>query len=308
VPAPGASRRRARETANPRGALEAGHGPDHRRRRGIAHAHHRLRLRPAQAGRPLLGADLQGLQAGRGLVQGKEAGRHRVRLQRPRHVVLLRPLLVFRAWHRRGVPGRRRGRQPAGPPGDQGRSEAGRAHRHQPGHRRVRPVLLPGQAARPRLLLPDVGVPGPARRPVADQDRAAAGRRAPVPDPDRGPLLQAGQGAAPRDRELPAGHRRGGRVHRRPFPPGARRGRRLQQPGVGRQVPRRDHRRPDRAHQDDARAVRQARRPRGCRGDHVAGHARRAVGQGQAGAQLVLPAVDDRHRDARAGKRGGRPA
>src|SRR6202034_3890119 len=40
------------------------YGPDHRRRGGIAHAHHWLCLRPEQAGRPVVGADLQGLQAG----------------------------------------------------------------------------------------------------------------------------------------------------------------------------------------------------------------------------------------------------
>ena len=65
-------------------------------------------------------------------------------------------------------------------------------------------------------------------------------------------------------------------------------------------VPRRDHGRPDGADPDDPRRVRAARRIRGRRGHHVAGHARRPVQQGQEGAQLLLPAVDDRHRDARA--------
>ena len=52
------------------------------------------------------------------------------------------------------------------------------------------------------------------------------------------------------------------------------------------------------ASRDDPRRVREARRLRGRRGNHVARHARRAVRQGQAGAQLLLPALDDRHRHA----------
>ena len=43
---------------------------------------------------------------------------------------------------------------------------------------------------------------------VAGVDRAAAGRRAAVPDSHRAPLLPARTGAASRHRELPGGHRR----------------------------------------------------------------------------------------------------
>ncbi len=81
-------------------------------------------------------------------------------------------------------------------------------------------------------------------RPLADDHRAAPDRRAAVPDPDRRPLLQDGQGAAPRDRVLPRGHQGRDRLHRRALAPGARRAGRLQQPGVGRRVPRAVHRRP----------------------------------------------------------------
>ncbi len=281
-------------------------GQDHRWRRRLAHADYWLCLRPEQAGRRRLGPYLQGVPAGVRLVQGEQARRDRLRLQRSRHVVLLRPLLGVHAGHRRGVRRRGRGRRPPQPARGAGKPRARRAHRPEPGHRRVRPVLLPGQAAGPRFLLPDVGAARTRGRQVADHDRAAPDRRAPVPHPDRRAVLQAGQGAAPRDRELPRGHQGGHRVHRRALAPGARRAGRVQQPGVGPGVPRPDHRRPRLAHRDDPRGVRDARRVRGRRGHHVAGHARRTLGQRRAGTQFLLPAVDDRHRHARA-QRQGRP-
>ncbi len=93
--------------------------------------------------------------------------------------------------------------------------------------RRVRHVLFPAPRARSRVFLPAVD-DGAAQPEVAGVDRPAAGRRAAVPDSHRAPLLPARTGAASRHRELPRGHRRGDRRHRRSFAPGARRARRLQ--------------------------------------------------------------------------------
>ena len=116
------------------------------------------------------------------------------------------------------------------------------------------------------------------------------------PDSDGPALLEAGPGAAARDRELPAGPGGGDRRHRRAVPPGARRARRLQQHALGPAVPRPARARPRAARLDDARAVRDARRPRGRRGDHVAGDARRHGGARALPAPQLLPAVDGRHR------------
>ena len=88
---------------------------------------------------------------------------------------------------------------------------------------------------------PMSGAARTGRRPVADHHRAAAGRRAAVPDPHCGPLLQARPSPAPGHRELSGRPARGGGRHRRPVPPGARRTRRLQQPGMGPAVPRPHH-------------------------------------------------------------------
>ncbi len=210
---------------------------------------------------PSWGTDLRGVQAGRGLVQGEEARRSRLRLQRPRHLVLLRPLLGVHARHRRGVPGRGRGRQPPRPARDQGDPKLA-AH--------IATSLVTDEfdlsyfQGKPL----DHGFFSPMSVLLDRPDGQWPTKIVPLqvgvlqfPIPTAAPLLQAGQGAAPGHRELPRGHRRGRGGHRRALPPGARRGRGLQQPGVGPQVPRRDHRRPDRAHPDDPRRVRQARRP-----------------------------------------------
>ena len=71
-----------------------------------------------------------------------------------------------------------------------------------PRRRRVRPRLLPGQAARPRLLLATVDAVA-ARAWLARRDRAAAGRRARIPDSLGATLLPARTEPAQGDRELP---------------------------------------------------------------------------------------------------------
>ena len=93
----------------------------------------------------------------------KPARRALLHLQRPRHVILLRPLLGVRARHRRALRGGRRGRRRARPAPVAGRSGVRRAPRPLAHGRRVRPVLLPGPGARPRLLLAAVDAV-PARR------------------------------------------------------------------------------------------------------------------------------------------------
>ena len=162
------------------------------------------------ARRPRLGADLRGLRAAAQVAREAAAGRRAVHnLQRPRHVVLLRPLLARSRWAsasasrwRTKAAGRARCRRCRA-------SGAGRSTSAPfADGRRVRHVVLPGQAAGPRLLLAAVG---------AVRRRQTAGRSTIVPlqvgvlqfpIPQRRALLQARPGAAPRDRELSRGHLR----------------------------------------------------------------------------------------------------
>ena len=87
---------------------------------------------------------------------------------------------------------------------------------------------------------------------------------------------------------------------------GAWRTRRLQQHRLGRAVPRPDREGSGGADPHDAGRLCPARRHGRRRGHHVAGDARRAVGQYQARAPQLLPAVDDRHRHRRLRERGDR--
>ena len=116
-------------------------------------------------------------------LQGEAAGRAVHDLQRPRHLVLLRPLLGLRAGHRRGVrrsPTKAAAR--AGAAADQGPRRARAPHRQA----RWWPTSSTCRSSRTRAL--DHGCFSPlsvllahdAR--VADPDRPAAGRRAAVPD------------------------------------------------------------------------------------------------------------------------------
>ena len=182
-------------------------------------------------------------------------------LQRPRHVVLLRPLLGVRAGHRARVARGRRRRRGARPASDQGSSQARVPPRAFARGGRVRHVVLPASAAGPRHLLAAVGA-GSARARVAGRSHSAGDGRAAVPGPERAAVLQARAGAAPRDRELPRGSQGRDRRHGRVVSPGARRTCRLQQPRVGQPVPRSVRARPRAARRDDARRVRRARRHR----------------------------------------------
>jgi gallate dioxygenase len=69
---------------------------------------------------------------------------------------------------------------------------AGAACRHGADRRRVRHELLPGQAARPRLPVAVVH-DGRRERSVAGQDRAVAGRRAAIADPDAEAMYKLGK-------------------------------------------------------------------------------------------------------------------
>ena len=125
-------------------------------------------------------------------------------LQRSRHVLLLRPLLAVRARHRRVVRRGRRGRRAAG-------AAAGARARRRSSHHIAAGlvadefdlVVLPGQGARPRLLLAAVDAVA-ARTGVAGRDRAAADWRPAVSDPVGAALLQARtEPAAGRSKAIP---------------------------------------------------------------------------------------------------------
>ena len=78
--------------------------------RQFAHAHHRLRLRPRQARGPRVDARVRGVRSGPRVARRRASGRAAVRLQRPHHLLLLRPLFGFHAGGGRALGGGRRRR------------------------------------------------------------------------------------------------------------------------------------------------------------------------------------------------------
>ena len=107
------------------------------------------------------------------------------------------------------------------------------SHRHGARRRRIRHVVLPGQAARPWLPVATLD-DGRRQRALARQHRAAPGWRAAIADPERQALLQTRQVAAQGDPKLSRPElacRRDG--NRRPLSPSPWRTRRLRQRGVG---------------------------------------------------------------------------
>src|SRR6187397_2664387 len=136
------------------------------------------------------------------MARREEAGRAAHDLQRPRHVVLLRPLLPLRAWNRRIVCAGGRGRWPTRAATGPRACRPLTPHCRGTGGGRIRPFLLPGQAARPRLLFAAVD-PLAARANLARRDRAAADRSARVPDSVSTAVLQAWSEPAEGHRELP---------------------------------------------------------------------------------------------------------
>ena len=104
------------------------------------------------------------------------------------------------------------------------------------GERRVRPVVLPGQAARSRLFFAAL-TDDAARAGLAGADHSIAGGRAAVPDSFGAALLQAGPVAAAGDPELSRRSEGRHRRFRRHVAPGARRARRIQQRAVGSAIP-----------------------------------------------------------------------
>ena len=103
--------------------------------------------------------------------------------------------------------------------------------------RRVRPDRLPGARRRPRPDRAAVGVLPRAGRGLAVRRGPAAGQRDPVPAAHRRPLLRAGAGARPGDRELHAGDTGRGLRHRRHVAPAGRSPGGVHQPRVRRDVP-----------------------------------------------------------------------
>ncbi len=145
-----------------------------------------------------------------------------------------------------------------------------------------------------------------ARPHLARRDRAAAGRRARIPDAHGAALLQARPRAAQGDRELSRGHQGRDRRHRRAVAPGARRARGFNNTPWDMEFM--DTLETDPEKLTDITIADYATRG-GLEGSEVVmwlDHARRALAQGEEAAPGVLPAVDDadRHADPR-GRRSG---
>ena len=260
---------------------EPDHGQDHRRHRHLAHPHHRLRLRHEQAERPGLGADLRGLRAGAALARREEA-RRAVRTSttttsRRSSSTTTRPSRWASASAGRSPT---RAAAPRALPPVSGHPALAAAHRRVADGRRVRPVVLPGQgrsttasSRRCRCCAPHE----PAW-PVARG--AAAGRRAAVSDPHGARAATSwARRCAARSRAIPrtcavASSRTGGLSHQ---VHGERAG--FNNTAWDKQFLDLIEKRPGAARRHDARRVRDARRHGRRRGHHVAGDARRAVGQ-----------------------------
>ncbi len=194
-----------------------------------------------------LGADLRGLQADPEMDRRQEARRAVHDLQRSCHLVLLRSLFGLRARHRRRIFGRRRRRRRACAAAGEGPCRTVAPYRCGADGRRIRHVLLPGQADRSRHVLAVVD-DGAAPAAMAGLGRAAAGRRAAIPDPLGDALLEARSIAAARDRELSRGPEGCDRCDRRAVASGAWRARGLQQHRMGRAIPRSARTRSGEAH------------------------------------------------------------
>ena len=106
-------------------------------------------------------------------LDGQEARRAGVHLQRPRDVVLLRSLFGVHARHRRAVSGGGRRRRPAGAAAGDRPPGARAPHRPGADGRRVRHVVLPGQAARSRPVLAAVDAGPPQRRRASGRRRSS---------------------------------------------------------------------------------------------------------------------------------------
>ena len=159
------------------------------------------------------------------------------------------------------------------------------AHRRVADGRRVRPVVLPGPAARPRRASRRCRCWRRTNRTGRSRSCRCRSACCSSRSRRRAAAASSARRCGARSRATPRTCGRD-RRHRRAVAPGARRARRLQQHAVGPAVPRPDRARSRAAGVDDARAVRDARRPRGRRGHHVAGDARRDVGA------RALPAPD----------------
>ena len=269
----------AREVWGARLTGEARHGDHRRRHRQLAYADHRLRLRQEEAGRSGVGADLRGVTS---------RSRHGSR-RRSRTCCSSSTTTTSR---RSSSTTTRRSRWASATSyavADEG--GGARALPPVPGHpalpqhigacargRRVRHVVLPGPRARPRLFFAAVD-DAAARARVAGGDRAAAGRRAAVPDSDGAPLLRSSaRRCAARSRAIPRTSRS------RSSPPAACRTRSTASAPAS-TTPRGttsswicSRRDPEQLREMTHARIRDARRLRRRRGHHVADHARRDGG------------------------------
>ena len=198
----------------------------------VTHAVDRVRGRHANGRQSRLGAGIRGLRPGACVAREEKAGRAVLGIQRSRHVVFFRPLFEFHA----GLLGyvcrggrRRRAETAAGHQRDirpwQSTSRLARRGR-------VRPRVLSGEGSRPRRFLAALDHAATRER-LARGDRAVAGRRAAVSDPDRAALLRARALVAQGHLELSRRPQGRDRRLRRALASGQRRARRLQQHGLG---------------------------------------------------------------------------
>ena len=257
------------------------HGHDRRRHRRLAHADHRLCARPQQAATTRSWAPI---------FEGYEPVQQWLADKQPDVLFLIfndHVTSFFFDHYSAFALGigeqyagrRRRRRRRATLPPDQGPSRARAAHRQSLVADEFDLSYLPGQGARPRLLLAAVDAAGRTSR-LARRDRAAAGRRAAVPDSHRrGAATSSARRCARAIESYPEDLKvaivaTGGLSHQ---VHGERAG--FNNTPWDHAVPRPAREAtPKRLADMTHRGVRRARRLRRRRSHHVAHHARRAVG------------------------------
>ena len=224
--------RRDQEANKSRSTKEKHHGSHHRRHRQLAHAHHRLRVDKNKQNDPVWAPIFEGYEPVAAVARREEARRAVRHLQRPRHLVLLRPLLGFALGVGERTPWPTKAAVARDLPPVKGHPELARTSAARswptsstcPSSRTRRSTTACSRRCR---------CCGPHEPDwPAPSCRCRCGvLQFPIPSARR--CYKLGPGAAQRDRKLPGRPEGRDRRHRRPLAPGARRARRLQQHARG---------------------------------------------------------------------------